>query len=203
MCPHGKGSQPPPELLQEGHCQQVEECDLSLLLSPGLRCLRRLCIQFWAPWYKGNVNTLDQVHHRATKVIKGSKPLSYKEGPILLGLLSLEQRRLRGNLISVYKHLMRLSSEDRARLFCVMPSVRTGGSGHKVKYWNVHPNITKSLDTVRMTEPQHRLTREIVRSQNPTEHDPEKIALVGSASSSVYSIDISQNASKPVHSVIL
>lgn len=41
-----------------------------------------------------------------------------------------------------------------------------------------------------------------MRSQNPTEHDPEKIALVGSASSSVYSIDISQNASKPMHSVI-
>lgn len=53
----------------------------------------------------------------------------------------------------MYKYLMRLSSEDRARLFCVVPSVRTRGSAHKVKYWNVYPSIRKSLGIVRMTEP--------------------------------------------------
>jgi len=50
-----------------------------------------------------------------------------------LVLFSQEKRRLRENLINVYKHLMEGSggsNENRARHLSVVPNDRTRGSGH-------------------------------------------------------------------------
>ena len=66
------------------------------------------------------------------EVIKGLEHLFDKEWLRELGLLSLEKRRLRGDLVSVYKHLMEGWKEDRARLFPVMPSDRTRGNGNNL-----------------------------------------------------------------------
>ena len=58
-----------------------------------------------------------------------------------MGLFSLEKRELKGDFILVY--LMDSNKEDRARLFSVIPSERTRGNGHKVKYRKFHLNIRK------------------------------------------------------------
>jgi len=53
---------------------------------------------------------------------------------------------------------MRECKEDRARLFSVMPSGRTRGSGHKPESGKFHLNIRKNF-TVRLMERWHRLSR--------------------------------------------
>lgn len=47
-------------------------------------------------------------------------------------------------------------------LFSVLPSGRTRGNGQKGKYWSFCLNIQKHFITVRLTEPWHRLHREVV-----------------------------------------
>jgi Reverse transcriptase (RNA-dependent DNA polymerase) len=60
-------------------------------------------VPVWNPYLKGDIAKLEGVQRRATKVAHHMKGKSYEERLKLLGLTTLEERRIRGDLIQFYK----------------------------------------------------------------------------------------------------
>ena len=59
----------------------------------------------WRPYRKKDIDTLDRIQRKSTKIISGLRELSYEERLKECGLTTLETMRLRGDKIEVFKIL--------------------------------------------------------------------------------------------------
>ena len=63
------------------------------------------CIHAWSPYLRKDIDMLEKIQRRATKLIPGLTDLRYEERLNECGLKTLETRRLRGDKKEVFKIL--------------------------------------------------------------------------------------------------
>lgn len=61
-------------------------------------------VQAWSPYYQKDVSLIEKVQRRATRIPSDLRGLKYNQRLAKLGLQSLKDRRLRGDLIQWYKY---------------------------------------------------------------------------------------------------
>ena len=75
------------------------------------------CMSVWKPHYRKDIDLLEGVQRRALKIIDGFNVLSYEDRLSTVHLTTLETRRIRGDLIEVYKIMQGLTDLNPEDLF--------------------------------------------------------------------------------------
>ena len=89
-------------------------------------------VQFWCPFYRKDIERLERVQARATKLIPELRNRPYVERLAELNLFSLETRRLRGQLIETFKILNGFDNVDYRSLFQLSEGI-TRNHGYKLE----------------------------------------------------------------------
>jgi ribonuclease P/MRP protein subunit RPP40 len=143
--------------------------DILLLLYKSLvRPHLEYCVQAWRPHLVKDISIIEKVQRRATRMIDGFRALSYEQRLSELNLTTLETRRLRGDLLEVFKIMKGFDNVNADDLFSRVTNDLRGHSFKLFKHrfvtnigkysfanriideWNLLPEDIVSCNTVNM-----------------------------------------------------
>ena len=70
-----------------------------------VRCHLEYSVQAWNPWLQADKNLLEAVQKRAVRMVSGLEGKEYHDRLREVGLTTLEERRVRGDMIETWKIL--------------------------------------------------------------------------------------------------
>ena len=108
----------------------------------------------WSPCLQGQIDELERVQRRATKIVPGLHRLSYVERLQMLKLPTLVYRRLRGDMIEVYKILHHIyDPEVTKNLLPSASSHNLRGNTLKIYHQQCNSSIRHNFFALRVAKP--------------------------------------------------
>ena len=121
--------------------------------------------QIWSPHLIKDITSVENVQRRATRMIPHMKDLSYEERLIKLRLPTLSYRRLRGDMIEMYKICTGISDVDVTRgLLDFNHDDRTRGHPFKLQKKRCNLNIRKFSFFNRVVNPWNSLPVRVIEA---------------------------------------
>uniref|UniRef100_A0A8C3F2F9 Reverse transcriptase domain-containing protein n=1 Tax=Chrysemys picta bellii TaxID=8478 RepID=A0A8C3F2F9_CHRPI len=124
------------------------------------------CVQIWSPMFKKDELKLERVQRRATRMIRGMENLSYERRLEELGLFSLTKRRLRGDMIALFKYIRGINTREGEELFQLSTNVDTRTNGYKLAVGKFRLEIRRRFLTIRGVKYWNSLPRETVGAKD-------------------------------------
>lgn len=122
-------------------------------------------VQFWCPYLKKDIERLERVQARATKMIPHLRKISYKRRLVKLNMFSLETRRLRGELIQAFKIIRGFDNVDANKFFNFC-NINTRNNGYKIKLPIAKTQPLRNFFTYKVINHWNKLPYEIVSSKS-------------------------------------
>ena len=122
-------------------------------------------VQFWSPSQRKDIERLEKVQARATKLIPSIRHISYERRLARLNLYSLEKRRLRGQLIETFKILKGIENIDYRKLF-TLSSNQTRSNGWKLDLKRFNTTQCGGFFTYKIASYWNKLPADVVNSAN-------------------------------------
>jgi hypothetical protein len=119
--------------------------------------------QFWSPYLRKDNECIEKVYRRATKMIPSIRHKSYEQRREDLNMFSLEQRRLRGQLIEVYKMINKIDIVDFNNMFTFSQN-QTRGNGLKLELPRYNTDVCGNFFTYRIPGYWNKLSELVVNS---------------------------------------
>ena len=134
------------------------------LYNAQVRPILEYCVSFAYPYLQKDIDRLEQVQRRATRLIPALKHLDYKDRLAALNMYSLKRRRLRGDMIHVYKLLYSddLNWKKFFRLSSDVSTAETRGHSLKLAKAQVRTQLYASSFSNRVVNYWNDLTESVV-----------------------------------------
>ena len=144
------------------------EDSLATLYKVFVRPHLEYCIQACSPTLQRDINTLERVQRRATKLVPSLKDLPYDERLKRLQLPSLEDRRRRGDMIETFKILRGYDQVEIEKFFTLRAEVaeREVTRGHQLTIFKQRRNtaLRRKFFSHRVVDDWNRLPSHVIEA---------------------------------------
>ena len=124
------------------------------------------CTTAWSPHYVKDKELIERIQHRFTRMIPEIKALPYTERLQRLNLWTLEGRRVRADLIEVFKMINGLTNVKFEVFFEFDTNCRTRGHARKLKKNRFNRDLRQHFFTERIINVWNKLDNQTVMASS-------------------------------------
>ena len=123
-------------------------------------------VEFWSPHLRRDIDKIEKIQRRATKMIPEIRNHIYQQRIQDLDLISLVQRRMRVQLIEVFKYLNESTTASARGFFDYDPNNRSRNNGAKLIAKHFNTSVAQHFYPIKIISTWNALPSEVVSSRN-------------------------------------